>query len=255
MDERRSKIIEKREYFVVKGNELIQKNRYDLSLIDQKTVSYICSMIKPLNDLNSELKLDYEFNIKDYCEVCGIDYNSGKNYKDVKETIKRLADRSMWLDTGDSEILMRWLSFIKINKKSGKINIEIDKNVAKYLFKLKDKYTQYQLYNILAMQSAFSVRLYEIMRSYLFKKTKTFEVEELKRLLNVDKVKSYKNFSLFKTKVIEKAILEIDTLTDIFVSYEPIYNGKKIVKLKFRIEPKRILQRLKIDHNLILDGK
>lgn len=42
-------VITKQGYYVVKGNELIQKNRYKLSLAEQKTIAYICSMIKPLS--------------------------------------------------------------------------------------------------------------------------------------------------------------------------------------------------------------
>ena len=41
-------ILKKREYLVVKGNELIQQNRFELSLTEQKTVAFICSMIKPI---------------------------------------------------------------------------------------------------------------------------------------------------------------------------------------------------------------
>lgn len=225
----------KREYWVVKGNELIQKNRFELSLPEQKTVAFICSMIKPI-DVKDGIKglpyqLEYEFNIRDYCKVCGIDYAGGKNYKNIKSTIKHLSDRSMWLDDGESEILMRWLSYVKINKNSEKVLIEIDRTIAPFLFDLKEKFTQYQLYNILAMKSAFSVRIYELLKSYAFQKSKTFDLDELKRLLMVENVKSYVRFPDFRRKVLEKAQEEINALTDITVYFEPIKKGKKVVKL------------------------
>lgn len=234
-------ILKKREYLVVKGNELIQQNRFELSLQEQKTVAYICSMIKPIND--NSFQLEYEFNIREYCKVCGIDYAGGKNYKDVKATLKHLADRSMWLDDGESETLMRWLSYVRVNKKSEKVLIEIDRTIAPFLFDLKNKFTQYQLYNILAMKSAFSVRIYELMKSYAYQKSKTFDLDELKRLLGVENVKSYERFPDFRRKVLEIAEREINELTDINISFKPIPKGRKVVKVKFSIEQKSIIER------------
>ena len=232
----------------MKGNDLIQKNRFELSLPEQKTVAYICSMIKPIEALDRAkgvpFQLEYDFNIRDYCKVCGIDYAGGKNYKDVKATLKKLADRSMWLDDGESETLMRWLSYIKINKKSEKVQIEIDRTIAPFLFDLQAKFTQYQLYNILAMKSSFSVRIYELMKSYAFQQEKTFEIDELKRLLGVEDVKSYANFNLFKIKVIDKAQDEINELTDLNIYFEPILKGRKTLKVKFKIEMKKPIERL-----------
>lgn len=245
--EERLDILKKREYMVVKGNELIQQNRFELSLSEQKTVAFICSMIKPIDPKDSArgvpFQLEYEFNIRDYCKVCGVDYAGGKNYKDIKATLKHLSDRSMWLDDGESETLVRWLSYVKVNKKSEKVLIEVDRTIAPFLFDLKEKFTQYQLYNILAMKSAFSVRIYELMKSYAFQKSKTFELDELKRLLGVENVKSYKDFSLFRTKVLQIAEREINELTDINISFEAITKGRKVVKIKFEIKQKTPMER------------
>lgn len=237
----------KREYLVVKGNVLIQKSRFELSLPEQKAIAFICSMIKPAtfsNQLNDiPYQLEYNFNIRDYCKVCGMDYAGGKNYKDIKSTIKRLADRSMWLDDGENEILMRWLSCVKINKRSEKVQVEIDRTIIPFLFDLREKFTQYQLYNILAMKSAFSIRIYELMKSYVFQKTKTFELNELKNLLMVEEVKSYNRFPDFRRKVLEIAQKEINELTDLDLSFESIIQGRKVVKVKFFINKKNPIER------------
>ena len=47
----------KKGYMVVKGNDLIQKNRFALSLTEQKTMAYICSMIEPMQTEESGFKL------------------------------------------------------------------------------------------------------------------------------------------------------------------------------------------------------
>lgn len=242
-------ILKSREYLVVKGNELIQQNRFELSLPEQKTIAFICSMIKPVDALDRTkgvlYQLDYEFNIRDYCKVCGIDYDNGKNYADVKTTLKKLRDRSMWvtLDNGD-ETVVGWLERVTTNKRSGIATVRIDDRLAPYLFNLGQRFTQYQLYNILAMKSAFSVRIYELMKSYAFQKNKTFEVDELKHLLMVEDVKSYNNFADFKKRVLDKSQKEINELTDLNIYFEPITKGRKVIKVKFRIDQKNPIGRM-----------
>lgn len=245
----KKEVSRKREYLVVKGNELIQKNRFELSLTEQKTIAFICSMIKPIDvkDNINEIsyQLEYEFNIRDYCKICGIDYDSGKNYANIKAILKHLRDRSMWLTMPDgSESLVGWLAKVNTNKKNGVVKIRIDEDLVPYLFDLGQKFTQYQLYNILAMKSAFSVRIYELLKSYAYQRNKTFDIDELKQLLMVDTVKSYKDFSLFRKKVLEIAIHEINELTDLTIDYEPIKKGNKVVKINFIIQQKNPMERL-----------
>lgn len=241
-------IIKKREYLVVKDNDLIQKNRFELSLQEQKTVAFICSMIKPLTAVNGAdnmiYQLDYEFNIRDFCKVCKIDYDNGKNYADIKTVLKHLRDKSMWLTLEDgSEALVGWLSKVVMNKKSGIVKIRLDEDLVPYLFDLGQRFTQYQLYNILSMRSAFSIRIYEIMKSYAFQKSKTFDLDDLKRLLGVDEVKSYARFPDFRRKVLEKAKEEINNTSDLTIQFEPIMKGRKVIKVKFRIKQKNVYEK------------
>lgn len=241
-------ILKCRDYLVVKSNDLVQKSRFELSLTEQKTIAFICSMIKPIEAIDRAkgvpFQLEYDFKISDYCKVCGIDYNNGKNYIEVKATLKRLRDRSMWLTMPNgSESLVGWLAKVNTDKRYGVAKIKLDEDLVPYLFDLGQKFTQYQLYNILAMKSAFSVRIYELMKSYAFQKTKTFEIDELKKLLMVEDVKSYKNFKDFRKKVLEIAEKEINELTDITISYETITKGRKVVKIKFDIALKDTMER------------
>lgn len=229
----------KKGYMVVKGNDLIQKNRFALSLTEQKTVAYICSMIEPMQTEKSGFKLEYEFKIREYSKICGIDYDSGKNYQDVKDTLKKLRDKSMWLTLPNgSETTVGWLAKATTNKRSGIAHIKLDEDMVPYLFDLKQKFTQYQLYNVLGMKSAFSVRIYELMKSYSFRHTITFEIDELKKLLMVEDVKSYNRFPDFRRFVLEKAQSEINELTDITIEFDPIKTGRKVTSIKFIIEEK-----------------
>ena len=72
----------------------------------------------------------------------------------------------------------------------------------------------------------------------LYDKLKSLSYDELKKLLMVEDVKSYNRFPDFRRFVLEKAQLEINELTDIDISFEPIKTGRKVTSIKFTIEEK-----------------
>lgn len=223
-------IAQQRSYKVVKSNELIQKARYDLTIAELKTLAYVFSKIKP-ND--KELQ-DYTFSIKEYCQVCGIDYKNGANYIYIKKSIKALRDKSFWLlDENGNEVLVGWLSKARINKGSGKITVRLDEDIQKYVIGLFDNFTQYELLSTLPMKSSYSFRIYELLKSYSFTKHHTFDIDDLKSKLAAA---NYVNFKDFRRYVLEVATKEINLYTDIEVSWQPIKKGKKVVQITFDIK-------------------
>lgn len=225
-----SQIIIERNYKVVKGNEIIQKAKFDLSTMEQKTFCYAVSKIKPTDVKDTE----YTFTVNEYCDVCGINRNSGKTIEEVKAALKRLSDKSFYiLDENGDWVLIRWLSKVKISPKSGRIKIKFDEDMQKYLIGLYDNYTQYSLICVLPMRSAYSIRLYELLKSYAGQgqKQKEFEIDDLKARLAAP----YVNFKDFRVFALEKATREINEFTDIEISWEPVNKGRKVVSVLFHI--------------------
>lgn len=223
-------ISKQRSYSVVKSNELIQKARYDLNISELRTLAYIFSKIKPTD---KELQ-DYTFSIKEYCQVCAIDYKNGTNYINIKKNIKALRDKSFWLlDEKGNEVLVGWLSKARINKGSGKITVRLDDDIQKYVLGLFENFTQYELLSTLPMKSSYSFRIYELLKSYAFTKQHTFDIDDLKNKLAAT---NYVNFKDFRRFVLEVATKEINLYTDIEVSWTPIKKGKKVIQVKFDIE-------------------
>lgn len=224
-----------REYKVVKSNEIIQKARYDLTIQELKTLAYIFSKIKPIDTEDKE----YCFSIREYCQVSGIDYNNGGNYEYIKKTLKNLRDKSFWLTEPDgSEVLVGWLSKARINKGTGKIKVKLDEDIAKYVIGLFSNYTQYELLSTLPMRSAYSFRIYELLKSYSYSGRNpkiTFDLEELKKKLMAT---NYDRFPDFRRKVLEIAVKEINIYTDLEVTWEPEKKGKKVIKLIFEVKQK-----------------
>lgn len=249
--DRKIDIATQREYKVVKANEIIQKARYDLTITELKALAYIFSKIKP-ND--TELQ-EYTFSIKDYCQVCGIDYQSGKNYESTKKNLKALRDKSFWImDENGNETTVGWLGKVRISKGSGKITVKLDEDMQKYVIGLFDNYTQYELLSTLPMKSAYSFRIYELLKSYAFTKRHTFDIDDLKLTLMAT---NYVNFKDFRKKVLEIAIKEINLYTDLEVSWEPVTKGKKVIQVKFEIKQRDVWGAIASNHRATqeLDGQ
>lgn len=224
-----------RDYMVIKSNDLIQKSRFDLSTQEQKIILYLMSKIRPTD---TELH-EYEFSIVEFCKVCGIDYANGKNYGNIKKTIKSLNDKSIWVKLEDGgETTMRWIERPYINKNSGVIKIKLDELMKPYLLQLQERFTQYELIYTLPMKSQYAIRFYELLKSYEWKKTADFEIEELKRMLNAE---HYTRFYDFKKKVLEIAMKEIADYTDLDVEYTLKKKGKQFTNISFRIGTKHDL--------------
>ena len=219
-----------RQLRVVKSNEMIRKGRFNLALVEQRIVLYIISKIRPdAADFDT-----VEFNIKDFCEVCGIQYRS--NISALKDTIKELADKSMWIKTGKGkqQTLIRWIEKPYIDPDCGVVKIRLDRDLLPYLINLKSNFTEYQLISTLALHSGYSLRLYELLKSYLYTGKYEISVEELKDYLQVDS--RYRELKYFNRDVVRRALDEINDYTDIEVDCEYIRQGRFISGYRFLIQ-------------------
>ena len=261
MNEYELKLIEKsREYQVVKSNQITFGSRYNYTVDEQKTIAYICSLINPTSET---IEREYIFNIRDFCRTCGIDYNNGKSYEYIRNILKGLVQKVMILELPDgTETTVNWVQKVWANKGTGKAKIKLDEDMIPYLFELKCRYMAYKLKDILCMKSQFSIRLYEILKSYhdlkigqtdhrsfeekaQFPKivSWTVDIDELKKKLMVDSILSYNNYKDFRRRVLEPAQKEINAFTEINIFFEPIHKGKKVVQVKFGIVSKTSIER------------
>lgn len=227
----------KRNYQIIKSNDLIQKTRYNLSLQEQKILHYIFSQVKPTD---TQLKR-YTFSISDFCKVCGIDYKNGGNYVYLKRILKDMSQHIVWItiiENGEEkETILRIIDKPFINRSKGIIEIKLDDIMKQYLLQLKEKYTEYNLMAILPMKSKYSPRIYEILKSYSNQKFIRTTVEKFRKILMIDE-KLYPVWNDFKKRVLDKSVSEINNFSDISVSYKTGKVGRKVNSITFFIEKK-----------------
>ena len=235
-------ISQQREYTVVKSNELIQRARYDLSLKEMKLFCFIVSKIKP-NDRTGEW---YSFTFMDFCKVFGLTA-SGENYKDIKQGLKNLRDKSFWLMNEDgSESLCGWLHDVTVDKRSKRIKVMLHEKVSRFLIGVTEGFLQYQLIYCLPMRSTYSLRLYEQLKAQAFKKRFEIGIDDLRKYLACP----YDNFKDLRRRALDIAVREINLYTDLQVSWEPKKKGNTVISVKFKVKVRDALTQSVIQNNI-----
>lgn len=222
-----------RQMKVMKRDDMIQHARFKLTLQEQRCVLYAISKIKP----GDTAMVEYEFEIKDFYALCGLEDQS---YTKLKTMLRGLSDRSWWAEIDDkgTESVLRWFTTVRTNKKSGKVTIKFHEDMMPFLLQLAEQareqgiyYTQYQLKYILPMQSQYSPRLYELLKSYQKNNIEwRFGIDKLKSLLDC---KNYTRFPDFRRFALEPAVREINEYTDLKIAYDTERLGRKVTDVRF----------------------
>lgn len=226
---------------VRKSNDLIQNAMYSLTLSQQKLMLHIFAMIKP-----SDTELPrYEMSIYEFLKLCGVDPHNGSMYKQVKKNIEDIANAKVqWIRlAGTQKITMfRWLSSATIDEGTGKIVLTLDQSLKPHLIQLKEFYTTMNITYTLPMKSQYSIKIYELCKSYqnlyLEKKKKSeplvWSIETLKKQVDCNA----SNWAHVRRTVLDKAKSEINGKTDILFDYA-VYekDRQRVIAISVTIEP------------------
>ena len=223
-----------RNFIVAKDNKLIQ-SRYDLSMLEQKVILIMASKIQPQDrEINTVL-----FKARELADILEV---SEKNlYRDLPKMTKSLISKVIEIEEVNTNRLIQthFVSTAIYNRGQGTVELKFSDEIKPYLLQLKTLFTSYKLGNILNLNSKYSIRLYEFLKSEAFKKTTIITIDDIRAMLNLTQ-KSYDLFGSLNKKVIEPAIDEINNNTDIEASCEKILDGRKVVALEFKIREKKI---------------
>ena len=253
----KKKIDKARNQKIAKHNDLARA-RYSLSITEQRILLYLISKIKPKdNSLDAQ-----EFEIRDFCEIVGLDPDGGGGrYKHLKDTLMAMRDKGFWVNIDKKTMVSAsWLERIWIQEGDGTVKLKIDEQLKPWLLGLLDEkqYTSYELEWILCMKKAWSIRLYELLRSYRGKrKIEPFPIDTLKAQLGVEPGQ-YRQTNDF-LKEVDKAVKEINEVTDITTAYTVNWKSGRKESLTFTIAYKGTIEQwetkekntVRLDHRVI----
>ena len=223
-------------YIVEKSKALVWAQFQDYSPGELKILDTYLSRIDPRKPESSLVT----FTKKEYAELMGLD--SDIRTEQLKTYTGGLLSNVVTIDLPEKGYVQYPLfaeAKCYLDDKSGQVTIEVDCNQ-----KLKDAffdiarngYVRYQLKNIISLRSQYSVRLYPKLKDRPY--GWTVSVEDLREMLGAT-ASSYDVFKDFNKHVLQKAVKEINEITDITVTTENIRKGRSVASIRFTVEEKK----------------
>jgi plasmid replication initiation protein len=81
------------------------------------------------------------------------------------------------------------------------------------------------------MTSSYAIKLYKLLYQYRNIKKRVFTVIELKEQFGI--VNKYPQYSNFKQRILTPSIIQINKLTDLYISFDEIKMGRSVDRLEF----------------------
>lgn len=206
----------------------------DLEILQGRLFDFI------LGKMNQELEIDstveYEINVSDFAERFNLDPSWA--YQELKEGFSGLMEKTFTVpalmvndeERPETAIKSNWLQHIAYNDKERFLRVRFTDTVAKLVSKLdKSKgFLKFDLDDKKFLSSFYHTKLYDLLRSNLFKTTYKITLLELKRILDIEY--KYKTFGQFRESILEPALEAINSTTDIRVSYKVDKLGTRAVQ-------------------------
>ena len=261
-----------RDQKVVRSVNLIQNAQYTLSLEEQRFLLYCISKVKPDDNEHQT----YTIALRDYLSVCGLSQKT--SYANMKQNIiTTLQKMILAIEYSDPDgktkfMVTNWFDHITLTKEDGLAEFQFSSTVSKELIGLarynqkvddanKLYYISDELKYMLPFRCRYSFYLYPLLRSYQNRHEWTFTLEELRERLDVyerlDSDKEYREvyetaekkgvdkrrplyerFPDFRRGVLNPAIEDINTYSNIKVAYIVERRGRSVHAITFIFEDK-----------------
>lgn len=219
------------ELTILKANSFVEAS-YQMTLDEMRVLSLTLGVFDPTNP-----KRGFDLTVSDFCKNFP-DVNPDIAYAQVQKAIVKIAKRDMVLR--DDEKMFVAVPFVTKRvyfKQEGRFYIEFHEDLMPYIANLKNRYTKYELVNIGAFTSTYTIRLYELCSQYRVYREREIKLDDLKNWLQV--ADKYSVYADFRKWVLEPALAEINDKSDLIVEYKPLKLGRKIIGLHFTIKTKK----------------
>jgi len=215
---------------VVKSNQVIEAS-YQLSAVEQRIILAAISLI-PKNQVITDDEL-YPVSVNEL-QLLGVHEKTA--YRDLKEGVNRLYERSINVSIDKKSIKMRWVQEVQFLDSQGVIGIRFSKPILPFISNLSREFTKYALSDIAGINSAYAIRIYELLVQYRQIGNREISVETLRTMLELGK--KYPLFADFKKRVIDTAVDQINEYSPLKVEYEQKKTGRKVTHIYFSFKEK-----------------
>lgn len=221
---------------VVKDNSLIDAS-FNLSLVEQRIMLMAIVEARELPKLTFDTPV--KVSVKSYIDQFKV--ASSTAYESLQDAVDTLFERqfSYYDPVMGERFKERWIYKASYIDDKGHVVMFFTPTVISMISRLYKNFTQYLIDEVSDFKSKYSVRLYELLIKYKeLGSSKKYTIDELRSLLGVENTE-YKTMSLFKVNVLDKAVKEINTKTDIQIKYDQFKEGRTISHILFKLSKKK----------------
>nr|WP_015647649.1 replication initiation protein [Pseudomonas sp. GLE121]AGL12839.1 replication protein [Pseudomonas sp. GLE121] len=214
---------------VTQSNKLIEAS-HTLTLNEKRLVLCAASLI----DSRKPLPKDGYLTIRadTFADVFGLDVKHA--YAALDDAATKLFNRDIRrYAKGKIVERMRWVFHVKYKEGQGCVELGFSPTILPHLTMLNKEFTSYQLKQIGSLSSFYSVRLYELMSQFLKIGERECTLDQLRQMLDLGE--KYQDVKDMRKRVLNPALKELNTRTDLIVVAEPRRKGRKIVGFSFTI--------------------
>jgi plasmid replication initiation protein len=180
-----------------------------------------------------------------YAEVFGTTRQTA--YEVILEAETNLFERRFtFIDEKDGKpVKSRWVQQVKYLDAEGAIEVIFTTAVIEEIKRIdgsQTPFTEYLLQQISDLSSVYATRLYELLIQWKAAgKTPIFELDQFREQLGLG-VNEYDRMYDFKKRILDLAVTQINTHTDITASYEQHKRGRVITgfSFKFKLKTKHV---------------
>ena len=222
---------------VVKSNKLINARLNNLTLSQFRFFEVLVAQL----DKGQPEFVKQRVYLRDFVENIG---TKNKNeYQRAREITKSLMKHVIEIFEEPKIRQVNLFHEIVYDKDLPYIEAVFHPRLVPYLLQLKEKFTSYDIRNVLPLSSVYAMQMYQLLKQYANLGTRTFRLEELKKVLGVEDL--YERYFDFKRRILLPSQKDLDKHCDITFTFKEIRKGRKIDSIKFKIYPRE--NRLSID--------
>ena len=175
-----------------------------------------------------------------YAKVYGVDINTA--YDALRVAVKDMYYAEyVWEEMGkrgkNNQFRTRFVSHIGYLNGESSVEFILTEMARKHIYEITRNYTIYEITN-LSRLNKYSIRLYELLAQWRSVGKVEYDLEEFRLKLGVDPTE-YTHISNFKKRVLDHAVQQINTHTDLNIEYEQVKKGRVITGFSFKFKHKK----------------
>ncbi|ADB42958.1 replication initiation protein [Spirosoma linguale] len=239
----------------VRQHNAITNARYEYSELQLDIFLYLLSKLR-----KNQPDGVYEVSVIEMSKLTGKKYDYQKLRSATEGMGSRMFEIPNETDKKGRQVWRQMWMFDRVDyvHGTGVIEVEFTRTIQPYLFDLKATFTSFQLYSALRLGSKHAKRIYTLCSQWKDKgRTPEYIIEDLKRMIGLVNEKGdeeYSPFSMFRKRVLDESVKQINQYTDLQIGYTLEKKGRSFKNITFTIKTQPLAVVLPVENEAIRVG-